>query len=216
MAAPEKIGLESQGLAAQGLAAQGLAALGLQPAGMLRISKGQQERYVWPVHLPGWLALGWRVAASASAPAATPTVGIPSAGAQAPEPTASIAPAADEPIRQDAATPAATRGRGKRGRRRKETEEALSAPLADTGISTANGISAASDASASDSDGPVPSEPVLEAEPPAAASEEPHLKPDPAPDHGPDPDAAAGDATTDGELSLMALPDDLFDDEPLI
>ena len=213
MAAPEKIGLESQGLAA----------LGLQPAGMLRISKGQQERYVWPVHLSGWLALGWRVAASASAPAATQAVGIPSAGAQAAVLPAPITPAADEPLgqnAQDAAKPAATRGQGKRGRRRKETEEALSAPPADTGISTANGISGARDVSASDSDGPGPdpTEPVLDAEHPTAASEKPDLKPDPEPDPGPDPDpdAAAADATADGELSLMALPDDLFDDEPLI
>jgi hypothetical protein len=31
---------------------------------MLRIQKGQEERHVWPVHLSGWLALGWRVAAA--------------------------------------------------------------------------------------------------------------------------------------------------------
>jgi hypothetical protein len=44
---------------------------GLQTAGMLRISKGQEERHVWPVHLPGWLAIGWRlVAATVPAPSA--------------------------------------------------------------------------------------------------------------------------------------------------
>ena len=44
---------------------QGLIAQGPLPAGMLRIQQGNQERYVWPVHLPGWLALGWRVRANA-------------------------------------------------------------------------------------------------------------------------------------------------------
>jgi hypothetical protein len=43
---------------------------GPQTAGMLRISKGQEERHVWPVHLPGWLAIGWRVVA-ATVPAPT-------------------------------------------------------------------------------------------------------------------------------------------------
>ncbi len=37
---------------------------GPQTAGMLRISKGNEERHVWPVHLPGWLAIGWRVVAA--------------------------------------------------------------------------------------------------------------------------------------------------------
>jgi len=37
---------------------------------MLRISKGNEERHVWPVHLPGWLAIGWRVV-GAKEPAAT-------------------------------------------------------------------------------------------------------------------------------------------------
>lgn len=31
-------------------------------AGMLRIRRGEQVRWIWPVHLPGWLALGWQVA----------------------------------------------------------------------------------------------------------------------------------------------------------
>jgi hypothetical protein len=43
---------------------------GPQTAGMLRICKGQEERHVWPVHLPGWLAIGWRVVA-ATVPAPT-------------------------------------------------------------------------------------------------------------------------------------------------
>jgi hypothetical protein len=71
---------------------------------MLRIQQAHQERYVWPVHLPGWLALGWRVAG-------------PSATAAAPLPQQVTAPAAELQ-----SPPAPTSARGKRGRRRKEEE----------------------------------------------------------------------------------------------
>lgn len=79
-------------------------AQGPLPAGMLRIHKGNQERYVWPVHLPGWLALGWRVAGPSS-----------TAAEQLPQTLA--APAV--PLELE---PEPTAGRGKRGRRRKEEE----------------------------------------------------------------------------------------------
>ena len=84
----------------------GIAAQGPLPAGMLRIQQGNQERYVWPVHLPGWLALGWRVAG-------------PSAMAAEPLPQAVMAPAPAVAQESDPEPPA---GRGKRGRRRKEEE----------------------------------------------------------------------------------------------
>jgi hypothetical protein len=87
---------------------------------MLRIHQGSQERYVWPVHLPGWLALGWRVA------------GAPTVGAAIAEPPEPIAPAAGKPLEQDNAKPASPRSR--RGRRRKE--EMLPAAPADTGTSS--------------------------------------------------------------------------------
>ena len=32
-----------------------------QPEGMLRISDGRSFQVIWPVHLAGWLALGWRL-----------------------------------------------------------------------------------------------------------------------------------------------------------
>jgi len=32
-----------------------------QPEGMLRISDGQSFQVIWPVHLAGWLALGWKL-----------------------------------------------------------------------------------------------------------------------------------------------------------
>lgn len=104
----------------------GMAAQGPLPAGMLRIRQGSQERYVWPVHLPGWLGLGWQVA-GAEAAAGTSLVG----GAAA-EPPAPIPAAAGEPLEQDDAKPASNRGR--RGRRRKE--EPFPAAPADTGTST--------------------------------------------------------------------------------
>ena len=84
---------------------QGLIAQGPLPAGMLRIQQANQERYVWPVHLPGWLALGWRVAG----PSSTAVEQLPQAVA------APAVPLDSEP------EPSA--GRGKRGRRRKEEQE---------------------------------------------------------------------------------------------
>jgi hypothetical protein len=78
---------------------------------MLRIRQGSQERYVWPVHLPGWLGLGWQVAGSEA----------PSGGIAATDLPAPIAAAAGELLEQDDAKPASTRGR--RGRRRKEEPE---------------------------------------------------------------------------------------------
>ena len=86
---------------------------GPQTAGMLRICKGQEERHIWPVHLGGWLAMGWRVA-GAEAPAASRVL-LPA------EPPAPIAVAAGDQLEQDDAKPASTRGR--RGRRRKEEQE---------------------------------------------------------------------------------------------
>jgi len=156
---------------------------------MLRIRLGSQERYVWPVHLPGWLGLGWRVAgAEASA-------GAPSAGVAAADPPAPIAADVCQLLEPNDAKPASPRGR--RGRRRKEEPEQLAAP-ADTGAGTVN------DSSDSDASGNELSKQEQDAEPPAAGGAEPD----------PDPDSAA-DPSPDAELALTALPDDLFDD-PLI
>ena len=85
----------------------GLVAPGPLPAGMLRIQQGNQERYVWPVHLPGWLALGWQVAG-------------PSSTAAEPLSQAVMAPATAAALELD---PEPQAGRGKRGRRRKEEQE---------------------------------------------------------------------------------------------
>jgi hypothetical protein len=154
----------------------GLAAQGPLPAGMLRIRLGSQERYVWPVHLPGWLGLGWRVAG-----AEAPTLGIAAA-----DPPAPIAAAAADLTEQDDAKPASTRGR--RGRRRKEEQEQPPAAIEAT---------------------PEPTRTTAEVE---AADSEPPVAADLAAESTTNP---GDDSTADGELSLTALPDDLFDD-PLI
>lgn len=36
-----------------------LGPLGLGPVGQVRIYQGAQHRFIWPVHLAGWLELGW-------------------------------------------------------------------------------------------------------------------------------------------------------------
>jgi hypothetical protein len=158
----------------------GLAAQGPLPAGMLRIRLGSQARYVWPVHLPGWLALGWRLAGAEA------TAGAPTAGVAAAEPPAPIAATAGEILEQDDAKPASPRGR--RGRRRKEEPEQPPAGAETTPEET--GTTAEAD----------------------AADSEPTAAPEAAEEAGTTP---GDDTTTDGDHTLSALPDDLFDD-PLI
>jgi len=84
---------------------------------MLRIRQGQQERYIWPVHLPGWLAAGWRVAEAAAQQSADGTRVLSPVGVIA-EDTAPSSTAPAEPADNPDAPPVTTRGR--RGRRRKE------------------------------------------------------------------------------------------------
>ncbi|MFZ0409452.1 MAG: hypothetical protein WAM11_15295 [Cyanobium sp.] len=91
----------------------GLVAQGPLPAGMLRIHQGNLERYVWPVHLSGWLALGWRVAGSATDRPDEPLSQV----VPAPALTLESEPTAIEKEHEPAS------GRGKRGRRRKEEPE---------------------------------------------------------------------------------------------
>ena len=166
---------------------------GPMPAGMLRISKGHQERYVWPVHLAGWLALGWRVA-GADATGGASSVGVTAAGAPsdrvaaaAPPAPITAAAATGALAEPDAAQPPSPRGR--RGRRRKQEQEQPPAAIEPTPEPT--GTSAEADAA--------------DPEPPVATD----LAAESAAEFG-------DDSTTDGELSLSALPDDLFGDDPLI
>ena len=78
---------------------------GMEPAGMLRIRRDGEERFVWPVHLPGWLALGWRVAGTGENPAPAARTSLQ---AEAPKPSPS----------------APQTGKGQRNRRRKEANDA--------------------------------------------------------------------------------------------
>ena len=87
---------------------------GSQTAGMLRISKGPEERHVWPVHLPGWLAFGWRVV-GAKAPAATRDIRITEQGS---EPTSAALPS--EPEHEGAGDARTASARGKRSRKTRE------------------------------------------------------------------------------------------------
>ena len=58
-----------------GSAPAGLGPLGLGPVGQVRIYPGAQHRFIWPVHLAGWLELGWTTEPRVTpgvAPRATP------------------------------------------------------------------------------------------------------------------------------------------------
>ena len=50
--------------AAQDFLFQGQLVSATTPGGMVRISKGDQQRCIWPVHLSGWQQLGWTVVAA--------------------------------------------------------------------------------------------------------------------------------------------------------
>ena len=49
------------------------------PAGMVRISDGSQERFIWPVHLSGWQQQGWTLIAAATGVQITPQPTAPAA-----------------------------------------------------------------------------------------------------------------------------------------
>ena len=185
----------------------GLVAQGPLPAGMLRIHQGNLERYVWPVHLSGWLALGWRVAGSATDRPDEPLPQVVKAAADAPD----MDP--DSTAAIDGAQP--TTGRGKRGRRRKEEEPPTAA------VETAPAvIGIAAEETNPASDLPADGEPTdsRSGTEPAATSAASEFATGPAAKSGAVPAAAdpvAAEASTEPEVSLSALPDDLFDD-PLI
>ncbi len=57
----------------QGQDPQGQDLKGLGPLGQVRIYQGAQYRFIWPVHLAGWLELGWTTEPRVT-PGATPGV----------------------------------------------------------------------------------------------------------------------------------------------
>ena len=56
---------ENPALGPLGLGPLGLASLGVAPGsvplGQVRIYLGSAHRFIWPVHLAGWLELGWTI-----------------------------------------------------------------------------------------------------------------------------------------------------------
>ena len=79
------------------------------PAGMVRISDGSQERFIWPVHLNGWQQQGWTLIASASGVQITPAPAAPPAVIEVPLAAASPGASTVEPTPEGAETgPVAT------------------------------------------------------------------------------------------------------------
>jgi len=54
------------------------------PAGLVRISNGSGERFIWPVHLGGWQQQGWTLIAAATGLQITPMPPAPTALIEAP------------------------------------------------------------------------------------------------------------------------------------
>ena len=70
-------GQDLQGQDLQGQDPQGQDLKGLGPVGQVRIYLGSAHRFIWPVHLAGWLELGWTTepgVTPVATPRATPTV----------------------------------------------------------------------------------------------------------------------------------------------
>jgi hypothetical protein len=76
------------------------------PAGMVRISNGSQERFIWPVHLSGWQQQGWTLIAAATGVQITPQPTAPAAVIEAPLAAATPEASSSEP------TPASTAAGG--------------------------------------------------------------------------------------------------------
>ena len=104
------LGLGPLGLGPLGSAPVGFGPLGLGRVGQVRIYQGAQHRFIWPVHLAGWLELGWTtepMATPMATPAATPAprkkrvssspTGVSSSGGN-PSGASTISATADEPL----------------------------------------------------------------------------------------------------------------------
>ncbi len=55
------------------------------PAGLVRISNGSGERFIWPVHLGGWQQQGWTLIAAATGVQITPMPPAQAALIEAPQ-----------------------------------------------------------------------------------------------------------------------------------
>jgi hypothetical protein len=74
------------------------------PAGMVRISNGSQERFIWPVHLSGWQQQGWTLIASATGVQITPQPTTPAAVIEVPLAAETPEPSTSEPAPDGAET----------------------------------------------------------------------------------------------------------------
>lgn len=74
------------------------------PAGMVRISNGSQERFIWPVHLSGWQQQGWTLIASATGVQITPQPTAPAAVIEVPLAAETPEPSTSEPAPDGAET----------------------------------------------------------------------------------------------------------------
>ncbi len=112
----------------------------MSPAGMVRISNGSRQRCIWPVHLSGWVALGWQVdhntpipewdvAAPAKPEAAAPINPPP------PEPTDAMgaAPTAEVQVPQAAVPPEQAQRRGRKAKAVDAAQTAANAAPAASG-----------------------------------------------------------------------------------
>ena len=80
-----------------------LGPLGLGPVGQVRIYLGSAHRFIWPVHLAGWLELGWTTepgVTPVATPAATPAPRKKRASSSPSgiSPIGAISATADEPL----------------------------------------------------------------------------------------------------------------------
>ena len=74
------------------------------PAGLLRISNGSQERFIWPVHLSGWHQQGWSLIAAATGVQITPQPTAPAAVIEVPLAAETPEPSTSEPAPDGAET----------------------------------------------------------------------------------------------------------------
>ena len=68
------------------------------PVGLVRISDGSQERFIWPVHLSGWQQQGWTLIAAATGVQITPQPTAPAAVIEVPLAEETPDPSSSEPM----------------------------------------------------------------------------------------------------------------------
>ena len=79
------------------------------PAGLVRISDGSQERFIWPVHLSGWQQQGWTLIAAATGVQITPQPTAPAAVIEVPLAEETPEPSSSEPMPASTAAGGAAR-----------------------------------------------------------------------------------------------------------